>query len=110
QLLPAERASIAARPTRNAEAYDHYLRGQRAANTASPANVGAAIRELEEAVRLDTAFSVARASLSLAYASAVNWAWAAPGMRESDVLARAVATSERALRESPASSAAWVAR
>ncbi len=110
QLLPAERGSLAARPTRNAEAYDHYLRGLRALNATTPVTAGVAIRENEAALRIDSAFGAARASLALAYANAVNWAYESPDLPASELLLRATRTSERALRENPYSSQAWLAR
>lgn len=110
QLLPAERASIASRPTRSAEAYDHYLRALRHLGTVSPASVGPAIREYEAALAADPTFSAARAGIALAYVFAVNWALVIPGVPEESLLARGAASMERALRENPSSSVAWQAR
>ncbi len=110
QLLPAERASIAARPTRNAEAYDHALRGNRILTRISPASLGPAIQEYEAALRLDPGYTKARAAIAVAYALAINWGWATPDMPAETLLARGLAASERALRENPRSPDALLAR
>ncbi len=70
QLVPAERAALAARPTRNARAYDHVLRGNYYLAQRSARSVLRAIQEYREAVRLDPTFGAAYARLALAYAGA----------------------------------------
>jgi len=65
-LSPQEKARIEATPTKNAAAYDAYLRG-RAFAAGSPFNkseVEGAIRSYQEAVKLDPNFVVAWAYLS----------------------------------------------
>src|SRR4029077_16224436 len=53
RLLPAESASLAARVTRNNEAYDHVLRGDVFLAQRTPPSVVRAIGEYEAATRLD---------------------------------------------------------
>jgi len=110
RLLPAERAVIASRPTRNPVAYDHYLRGTRTLNDVNPRSLGRAIAEYEAALRLDPGFTSARAAIALAYALAINWNWATPEIPPETLLARGLAAAERALREDTLSSDAWLAR
>jgi TolB-like protein/Tfp pilus assembly protein PilF len=110
QLLPAERASLAARPTRNAEAYDHYLRGLRALRVSNPATTLVAVDENERALALDSNFTDARANLALAYVDALNWAAYQPGASNAEYLPRSLAAADRALRENPRLSQAWLAR
>ncbi|HEY2804577.1 MAG TPA: hypothetical protein VGI92_01840 [Gemmatimonadales bacterium] len=110
QLLPAERVTLAARPTQSTEAYDHYLRGLRALRSFSPATLGTAVQENEAALRLDSAFASARGNLSLAYALSLNWGYALPGIAFQQLLPLAMRESGRALRDSPNSAQAWLAR
>ena len=110
QLLPGERASIAKRPTRSAEAYDHYLRGARNFDIINPSSLGRAIGEFEAALRLDPRFTAARAFIAMAYAFSINWNWATPELPFDTLLARGLAASSQAIREDSTSSDAWLSR
>jgi TolB-like protein/Flp pilus assembly protein TadD len=59
-VLEPEREALLANPTRNVEAYDHYLRGMEIRNRAylnqDAAEYGQVIAQLEEATRLDPGF------------------------------------------------------
>jgi TolB-like protein/tetratricopeptide (TPR) repeat protein len=59
-VLEPEREALLANPTRNVEAYDHYLRAAEIKNRAylnqDAAEYGQVIEQLEEAVRLDPSF------------------------------------------------------
>src|SRR5258708_18737060 len=66
--------------------------------------------EYESALRLDPAFTAARARIGVAYVLALNWNWATPELPPETLLARAVAASDQALREDSLSSDAWMAR
>ena len=74
-LAEPARAALAARPTENFEAYDLYLQGNaylhRSREVISPGDGYFAIQLLNDAVRLDPAFAVAHARLSVAH----NWLW-----------------------------------
>ena len=63
QLLPAERASLAVRPTRSPEAWDAYLRGRDATG-----NVEAVVQDLQRAVAIDSTFAAAWAQLAIVHA------------------------------------------
>ncbi len=111
RLLPAERASLAAQPTRDPQAYDHFLRGNYHLARRSPRSVLRAIEEYEAAVRLDPAFSPALARIALGYAIILGWRWPLPGgLPAESALARGLGTAERVIRESPNFSEGWVAR
>ena len=58
------RRSLAAKPTRNLDAYDAYLRGKQKFGDISPANLHAAEADFQKAVSLDSAFASAWAALS----------------------------------------------
>jgi TolB-like protein/DNA-binding winged helix-turn-helix (wHTH) protein/Tfp pilus assembly protein PilF len=73
QLSPERLSALARRQTRNAEAYDLYLRGRGFANQRTPAATAKAIEYFERATALDPAYALAWAGLAEAYgASPVN--------------------------------------
>ncbi len=109
RLLPGERASLAARPTRDPQAYDHFLRGNYALAQRNPRALTRAISEYEAAARLDPAFAVALARIAYAYGLYLDWAWEYPGLPAESVFARGRAAAERALREDSTASDAWMA-
>ena len=110
QLLPAEQAKIARRPTRSGEAFDHYLRGRRVLAIVAPSSLGPAIQEFEAALRLDPSFTLARGFIAQAYAPSVNWNWATPDMPADTLIARGLAAADRAIREDSTSPDGWIAR
>src|SRR6185295_11831788 len=108
RLLPAEQGSIAARTTRNRDAYDHYLRGNYLLASRNPASMLRAVREYEAALAADSTFVDALARIAYSCALIVD--------NESDVgiprdtlVRRGVATAEQAVRMDSASSEAWLA-
>ncbi len=110
RLLPAERASLAAQPTHDPQAYDHFLRGNHYLARRSPRSVLRAIEEYEAAVRLDRAFTQALARIAVGYAIILAWRWPLPGLSAESALARGLGMAERVIRESPNLSEGWVAR
>ncbi len=69
-LLEPERAALAARPTKNLDAYDLYLRGrEQNDNATSLVQIDAAIAMIEQAVALDSTFARAQAYLARTYAN-----------------------------------------
>ena len=106
RLLPAERATLAARPTRNTAAYEAYLRGRalyRVQQTTSDATEAVAL--FERAVALDSSFAAAWAGLSILQSS-MFWNYRD---RSDERLAKARAAAERAAALAPNASAAHVA-
>jgi serine/threonine-protein kinase len=106
RLLPAERATLAARPTRNTAAYEAYLRGRalyRVQQTTSDATEAVAL--FERAVALDSSFAAAWAGLSILQSS-MFWNYRD---RSDERLAKARAAAERAAVLAPNASAAHVA-
>jgi TolB-like protein/Flp pilus assembly protein TadD len=110
RLLPAERASLATRPTVDPAAYASFLRGHYYLAQRSRRAVARAIEEYEAAVRLDPGFTAALARIAYGYALFLDWDWDYPGLPAESVLARGLAASERALRQDSATSDAWMAR
>jgi tetratricopeptide (TPR) repeat protein len=110
ELLPQERTVLASRPTRNAEAYDRFLRGNFQLAKRTPGGVAAAIAEYEAAVRVDPTFAQAEARIALAYALYLDWAWDYPGVPRDSQLARAERAADRALALDSLSADGWMAR
>ncbi len=110
QLLPQERTVLAVRPTRNPEAYDHFLRGNFLLARRSPDGVARAIEQYTAAVRLDPTFAQAQARIALGYALYLDWGWAFPGLAPDSMLARGVRAADRALALDSLSADGWMMR
>ena len=110
RLLPAEQATLAARPTLSPEAYDHYLRGNRLMWRQTERTITAAIREYEVALRIDSTFAAARGRLAFAYGFVLNWSYQPESLLIDSLLGRAARTTARALHDDSTSSDAWLAR
>ncbi|HJQ65944.1 MAG TPA: hypothetical protein VJ816_06190, partial [Gemmatimonadales bacterium] len=109
RLAPSERASLAARPTHSAAAYDHYLRGNYALAQRTEADFARALAEYHAALRIDSAFSAALSRIAFTYAISLILDWAVPGLPAESLQYYGVATADRALRLDSASSDAWMA-
>jgi TolB-like protein/Tfp pilus assembly protein PilF len=107
RLLPEERATLAARPTGNPAAYDHYLRGQHLVAQRSPRSITAAITEFEAALRLDPAFAGAMSRLAYAYGLFYDWGWRHETLPRESLLTRAIDYADRALRLDSVNTEAW---
>ena len=110
KLAPAERASLASRPTRSPAAYDHFLKGNYYVDQRRPDASARAIEEYRTAVALDPGFAAPLARMALAYGLILDWGWKSPGVPSASLLDRGLAAADRALRLDSASSDAWLAR
>ena len=110
RLLPAERAALAAHPTRSPAAYDHYLRGNYYLAQRTQRSVTLAIREYDAAARLDSGFAMALARRAYGDALYLSWGWAYTGASPNELLDQGFAAVDRALAQDSASSDAWMAR
>lgn len=110
QLLPQERTILAVRPTRDPEAYDHFLRGNFQLARRTPGGVARAIEEYTAAVRTDPSFAQAEARVALGYALYLDWGWDFAGVPRDSQLARGSRAAERALALDPSSADGWMAR
>lgn len=110
-LLPQERSVLAARPTRIADAYDRFLRGNFQLARRTPAGVARAIEEYAAALRLDPSFAHASARAALAYALFLDWGWEFPGGMAADGLSSlGMQAADYALARDSSSSDGWMAR
>jgi TolB-like protein/Tfp pilus assembly protein PilF len=107
RLLPEERTILAARPTRNPAAYDHYLRGQHLVAQRSPHSITDAIGEFQVALQLDPGFAAAMSRLAYAYGLYYDWGWRAEAVPRESLLTRAVSYADSALRLDSANTEAW---
>jgi TolB-like protein len=105
RLLPGEQRTVAAQPTRNAAAYDHYLRGNFYLAQRDSAGYARALDEYAAAFRADSTFADAVARLAMTY----NMGAGAIPLPLDTLRARAETAAARALRLSPRSAEAWLA-
>jgi TolB-like protein/Tfp pilus assembly protein PilF len=110
RLLPGEQAAIAARPTQNPEAYDHFLRGNFVIAQRAPAAARRAVSEYQAAVALDPTFARALGRMGLAYALFIDWGWPYPGLTSDSLLVLAAAAANRALQLDSQSTDGWLGR
>jgi TolB-like protein/Tfp pilus assembly protein PilF len=108
-LAPAERSTLAARPTRDPAAWEHVLRGNFLLARRTQEDAQRAVDEYQEAIRLDSSYVDAYGALGTAYALAHNWSWAFPGLTQDSLLARAGRAADRALALDSGSATAWAA-
>ncbi len=110
RLAPSEQRVLAARPTVNPEAYDHYLRGNYLIAQRTPANARRALAEYETAVQLDPRFAKAYARIGIVYSLFADWGWPWPGLPRDSILERGWSAVGTALRIDSLTSEAWTAR
>jgi TolB-like protein/Flp pilus assembly protein TadD len=108
ELLPAERTSLARRPTRNNEAYRLYLNASVLIRRRTDADTRAALASLAEAVRLDPDFAAAWGRIGFARAQQASFGFERGAPRDS-LYVLAVHAASRALELDSASADAWVA-
>lgn len=107
QLLPGERTALAARPTTNAAAYDHYLRGRYLLVRRTVASISQGAAEFDEAVRLDPRFAAAEAARASVLVLAFGYG--VPLAPDESLAVRARRHAVRALQLDSSSSDAWSA-
>ncbi len=110
RLAPAERRSLAVRPSLNPEAYDHYLRGNYFLARRNPTDARFAIDQYQKAIGLDSSFTAALARIGYSYGLFLDWGWTYPGLSWDSVLARGVAVSDRALALDSLAADVWMTR
>jgi TolB-like protein len=110
RLAPAERRSLSVRPSRNPEAYDHFLHGNYLLGRRTSADVRLAIEQFQQAVLLDSSFTGALARIGYAYGLFLDWGWSYPGVPTDSVMARGFVADDRALALDSTSTDAWMTR
>lgn len=108
RLAPAERRRVEARPTRNAAAYDHLLRGRFQQNRRTTEALLVALREYEAALALDSLFVsalVGKATANIQLGS--SYYTLELGEPREAYLLRGRVLAERAVRMDSMSAEAW---
>ena len=109
ELAPGEQSALTDRPTANADAYEHFLRGNYYLAKRSASGVSRSIEEYETARALDPKFSRALARVAYAYGLSVRYGWPLPGVSRDAMLQRAATISQRAIQQDSTLSDAWMA-
>ncbi len=109
RLLPGERATLAARATRNPAAHDRVLRGNYLMVGRREADALRAVEEYRAAIALDQRYADAYARIGWVYSLFRNWNWHVPGVSRDSVIGLAFAAAQQALRLDSASALAWFA-
>lgn len=107
QLLPGEQRVLARRPTANAAAYDHYLRGKYLTLRRTEAAITQGVAEFGQALRLDPAFAAAEARRAQALVTA--FAYGVPIAAPESLAAWAQRSASRAVQLDPEASDTWIA-
>jgi TolB-like protein len=107
QLLPAETANLARRPTTDPAAYEHYVRGNVYLARRDPISLARAIQEYEAAWARDSSFKSALGRV--AYAYTLGLARSVAGLTGEQVAARADSAVTRARRTAPDVAETWIA-
>jgi TolB-like protein/Tfp pilus assembly protein PilF len=108
RLLPAERQTLAVRPTQSVAAYEAFLRGNFFMARRDSAGMRRAIAEFETALRLDPSYTDALSRIALAYGIATANGTHL-GFPMDTALARALRNATEAVSRAPQSSEAWEA-
>ena len=109
RLNRVERASLRS-PTRDAVAYDHYLRGNHYLAQRTARAVGRAIDEYDAAIARDPRFVEALGRQAYGYALLLYYGWTYHNLAADSLLARGQASADRALRADSTVAEAWLAR
>jgi TolB-like protein len=109
EMSASERASLGAPPTQNAQAYEHFLKGDYYVSLRTERGDIRAVSEYQEALRLDPAFNRARARMAYAYGMCSNYGYDCFGLGKDSLLARGFAVADSALRQDSTTSDAWLA-
>jgi TolB-like protein/cytochrome c-type biogenesis protein CcmH/NrfG len=107
QLLPGERATLTARPTRDPVAWDHFLRGNHAMGRRSARALSTALIEYETALAHDSGFAAAQARI--AYVYSLGAFYGVEDVPHDSLIPRGERAADRALLLDPNSSDAWLA-
>jgi adenylate cyclase len=107
ELLPTEAADLARRPTADATAYSHYVRGNVYLAQRTPTALARAVDEYEAAYRLDPRLTVAPGRV--AYAYALGLSYGVGELSAETVLARGARAVERAKSVAPGVADTWMA-
>ena len=111
RLAPNERAALTTRPTQNAAAYDHYLKGNLYLTRRTSETDGhRAMVEYQAALQLDPRFAAAYGRLGLVYGIYSAWPWPYNGLSHDSLVALGLVAANRAIALDSGSVDGWLAR
>lgn len=111
RLAPSERVALTTGPTRNGDAYDHYLKGNfYLTRRTSEADGRQALEEYQASLRLDPKFSAAYGRLGLVYGIYASWPWPYPGLSHDSLIALGLGAANRAITLDSNGVDGWLAR
>jgi len=96
-------------PTADAQAYEHYLRGNYYIARRTPPTVEQAIAQYRLAMARDPQFAAARARIAYGYAVLIDWGWA-HGRSSEELVREGLQLVQTALELDSLSADAWMAR
>jgi serine/threonine-protein kinase len=108
RLLPAEAVDLARRPTADAAAYEHFLRGNYYLAQRNPVSLARAADEYEQASARDPSFAASLARVAYTYSLGVFYGVGT--LPAETVQVRAARAVERAVRDGPGASDTWLAK
>ena len=110
RLTRVELASTRRLPTSDAQAYEHYLRGNYFLGRRTPPFVEQAIAQYRLAVARDSAFAAAHARIGYSYALLLDWGWAHAGKSPEQLLHEGLELVNTATKLDSTSADTWMAR
>ena len=110
RLTRVELASTRRLPTSDAQAYEHYLRGNYFLGRRTPPYVEQAIAQYRLAVARDSAFAAAHARIGYSYALMLDWGWAYAGKSPDQLLHEGLELVNTATKLDSTSADTWMAR
>ena len=110
RILPRDQAALSSRPTRDAAAWEAYLRGNALIARRLTGGMPGAIAAYREAVRLDPGFAPAWGRLAEALFLAASGSYSVPGEDTVVLQQRAHQAAARAFSIDSSSAEAWIAR
>jgi len=110
RLSPGELSALRRPLTADAQAFEHYLRGNYFLGRRTPSAVEQAIDQYGLALARDSAFVAAEARIAYGYSLFVDWGWTFRGRNRDQLVRDGLALAQSALVRDSASADAWLAR
>ncbi len=110
RLTRVELASTRRLPTSDAQAYEHYLRGNYYLGRRTPPYVEQAIAQYRLAVARDPEFAAAHARIAYSYALLLDWGWVHAGRSPDQLLHDGLELVNTAVKLDSTSADTWMAR
>ena len=110
RLSPSEEAAIRRPLTRDALAFERYLRGNALLGRRTPVMVEQAIEQFRMALATDSGFQSAKARIAYGYMLFADWGWQYRGTSRDELLREGLKLAESVLTHDSTSADAWLVR